>query len=228
MNTTEKAREREEIETLLPWHAAGTLSRRDAARVEAALQADAELARSYSLVREEFGETIHLNETLGAPSSRAFEKLMAGIEAEAGPVRQSTRSLAFSEWLSEKLALLSPRTLTLASAAAAIAILLQAGIIAKLYTGANGTPGAYETASKHPTTDLGAGSFALVGFKPEATSGDITDFLQANKLAIVDGPRAGGLYRVRLAPEALSKEAATAAVGKLREGGIVRFVAPTE
>ncbi len=228
MTTEDKARERDEIEALLPWHAAGTLSRRDAARVEEALAKDDALARSYALVREELGETIHLNETLGAPSARAFEKLMAGIEAEGGPARQVRGGLSFGEWLSERLAALSPRTLTLASAVAAVAILLQAGVIAKLYVGQNGTRGAYETASKHPTTDLGAGSFALVGFKQEATSAEITAFLQANKIAIVDGPRAGGLYRVRLAPSALLKDEVAQTIAKLREGGVVRFAAPTE
>ena len=36
-----------EIELLLPWHAAGTLSQRDKQRVEAALAGDPELARRY-------------------------------------------------------------------------------------------------------------------------------------------------------------------------------------
>ena len=71
MNATkQEAPERREIEELLPWHAAGTLSRRDAQRVEEALARDPELARRYALVREELGETIHLNESLGAPSAR--------------------------------------------------------------------------------------------------------------------------------------------------------------
>ena len=61
----------EDVELLLPWHAAGTLSRRDAARVEQALANDNELAARYDMVREELGETIRLNETLGAPSARA-------------------------------------------------------------------------------------------------------------------------------------------------------------
>jgi hypothetical protein len=39
-------KERHEIEALLPWHAAGTLSRRDADRVEQALACDCELART--------------------------------------------------------------------------------------------------------------------------------------------------------------------------------------
>ena len=45
MNTiNETANERHEIENLLPWHATGTLSRRDADRVEKALATDQELA----------------------------------------------------------------------------------------------------------------------------------------------------------------------------------------
>src|SRR5262245_26698203 len=77
-----KERERHEIESLLPWHAAGTLDRRDAERVERALAEDGELARRYGLVREELAETIRLNESLGAPSERAMESLFAAIDAE--------------------------------------------------------------------------------------------------------------------------------------------------
>jgi anti-sigma-K factor RskA len=93
MNAINKEPERHEIEALLPWYAAGTLSRRDADRVEQALASDRELARRYDLVREEFAETIHLNETLAAPSARAMEKLFAAIDAEEAraPRRQRQR-----------------------------------------------------------------------------------------------------------------------------------------
>ena len=84
MNTKNKEMQ-EDIELLLPWHAAGTLSRRDAERVERALANDNELASRYELVREELGEAIRLNETLGAPSARAMQSLFAKIDAE--PVR---------------------------------------------------------------------------------------------------------------------------------------------
>src|SRR6201991_587367 len=80
-----------EIETLLPWHAAGTLNARDARRVEEALARDSELAKQYAVIREEYAETIGLNETLGAPSVRAMQKLFAAIDGE--PAQQpSTRS----------------------------------------------------------------------------------------------------------------------------------------
>jgi anti-sigma-K factor RskA len=69
MNTIDKELERHEIEVLLPWYAAGTLSRCDADLVERALARDSELARRYDLVRQELAETIELNEALGAPSA---------------------------------------------------------------------------------------------------------------------------------------------------------------
>ena len=57
MNTNKNEAEKlpEGVELLLPWHAAGTLSRRDAARVEQALANDNELAARYEMVREELG-----------------------------------------------------------------------------------------------------------------------------------------------------------------------------
>jgi anti-sigma-K factor RskA len=90
MNTNNKEL-REDIEHLLPWHAAGTLSRRDAERVESALANDNELASRYEAVREELGEAIRLNESLGAPSARAMETLFAKIDAE--PARAPKASI---------------------------------------------------------------------------------------------------------------------------------------
>ena len=82
MTAINKRPTRHEIEELLPWYATGTLSSREAERVEQALAGDSELARRYELVRQELAETARLNETLGAPSARAVEKLFAAINAE--------------------------------------------------------------------------------------------------------------------------------------------------
>ena len=101
MNTmNQEAPERQEIEALLPWHAAGTLSRGDAERVERALSCDRELARRFDLVREELHETIHLNELLGHPSSRAADRLFAAIEAEGAraPARAGCRRTGRPPW----------------------------------------------------------------------------------------------------------------------------------
>src|SRR3954462_1752262 len=116
-----------EIEMLLPWHAAGTLNARDTRRVDEALASDPELARQYAAIREEYAETILLNESLGAPSSRAMQKLFAAIDAE--PSRKPYASLNLSARISEFFARLSPRPLAAAAAVGAVALLLQAGVI---------------------------------------------------------------------------------------------------
>src|SRR5262244_260931 len=95
MTAINKHRGRHKIEELLPWHVTGTLSRRDADRVEQALAGDRELARRYELVRHELAETTRLNETLGGPSARAMEKLFAAIDAyEAGARCQAPTAAA--------------------------------------------------------------------------------------------------------------------------------------
>ena len=220
----QEAPERQEIEELLPWHAAGTLSRRDAQRVEEALARDPELALRYALVRDELGETIHLNESLGAPSARAMEKLFAGIDAE--PVRRQAAPLNFSTRIAEFFASLSPRTLAWSAGAAAVAILLQAGLLAGIMLNETKTSG-YQTASA-PTTDPRVGAFTLIRFAPQASSDDITRFLEANKLSIAAGPMAGGLYKVRVAVTGIPKAELARIVKKLQEDKVVSFIATTE
>jgi hypothetical protein len=224
MTKIEQAPELSNVEALLPWHAAGTLSRREAVEVEQALAADPELARRYELVREELGETIRLNETLGAPSARAMERLFAAIDAEEAKAPRRQARFNFAGWVSETLSSLSPRTLAWSATAAAVAIALQAGLLASVYVGSER---AYETASQR--TAATSGSFALIGFAPQASAADITRFLETHKLVVVDGPRAGGLFRVRVAAADAPKDEAARVIARMREDtGIVRFASPTE
>jgi hypothetical protein len=71
-----------EIEMLLPWHAAGTLSARDAGRIDEALARDPALAKQYAAICEECVEIVHCNEGLGAPSARVLLELFAAIDEE--------------------------------------------------------------------------------------------------------------------------------------------------
>ena len=221
MNTGNE-HERSDIEDLLPWHAAGTLSRRDAQRVESALAGDAELARRYALVQEELADTIHLNETLGAPSARAMEKLFAKIDAE--PARKPAMSPNIGDRVIEFFASLSPRTLAWSAGATAIAIILQAGLLAAVVTKDNG---GYQTASA-PTTAPGVGAFTIIRFAPQATSDDVTKFLEANHLSIAAGPMAGGLYKVRVSDAQLPKAELSGIAKKLQQDKVVGFIATTE
>ncbi len=225
MTMTDRTPERDEIELLLPWHAAGTLGPDDARRVNSALTQDAELMRRFDLAREELDETAHLNETLGAPSARALERLFAAIEAESPAPKQA----ATGGWLSGLLAQFSQRKLAWSAGAAALVILLQGGLITGLVLQDRGGNGVYGTASKNSDAPAAPGAFVLMRFNPGATAADITTFLDANKVSIADGPRGGGLYRLRVAAGPMSKDDLGKTVARLaQETAIVAFVVPTE
>src|SRR6476646_472428 len=145
-----------EIQLLLPCHAAGTLNARDTRRVDEALANDPDLARQFAVIREEYAETISLNESLGAPSVRAMQKLFAAIDGE--PVRKPSVSVSLSARISEFFARLSPRTLAWSASLCAVALLLQAGVIGAVLM--KNQTASFETASlslNEPVTrDLGA------------------------------------------------------------------------
>jgi len=219
--TTVTEREREEIEHLLPWYAAGTLSRRDAHRVKAALANDPELARRYDMVREEHGHTVHLNETSGAPSAHIMERLFAKIDAE---VEQVAPPFNLGARVHEFVAAMHPRTIAWYALAGAVAIVLQASLITGI---AFKSPAAFETASMSaPVKALG--SFALIRFQPQASAEEITRFLSDNKLRLVDGPSAGGIYRVKIAAVPLSRSKMAERIKTLQNEHVVSFVGAAE
>jgi hypothetical protein len=231
MNTMTKikASEREEIEALLPWHAAGTLSRREAQMVEQALASDPDLAAQYETVREDLAETIVANESLGAPSARAMQKLMADIEADASTARRVKSSFNLGEWLSDKLSSFSPRTLAWSASAAALAIVLQAGLLAGMFVSER-QGGLFDTASvptvvKSTTETVKPGTDVLISFAATATAGEITRLLQSYKMAIVEGP-SGEMYTGRLAVTGIPKDEMARIIKQLQDEKSVRFVGP--
>jgi hypothetical protein len=219
-----------EIELLLPFHAAGTLSARDARRVEEALAGDPELARQYAVIREEYAETIHLNESLGAPSARAMQKLFAAIDGE--PVRKPSMSVNISARISEFFAKLSPRTLAWSASLGAVALLLQAGVIGAVLV--KNQTNSFQTASidlkerNAPITrDLGAtpAPRLLVRFTPEARVADITALLDSYQASIIDGAK-GGLFRLQFGG-AGGKDDVAALLSRLQKEKIISLAVET-
>jgi anti-sigma factor RsiW len=217
-----------EIEMLLPFHAAGTLNARDARRVEEALARDPELAKQYAVIREEYAETIHLNESLGAPSARAMAKLFAAIDAE--PARRPSASMRFSAGISGFFARLSPRTLAWSASLGALALLLQAGVIGAVLM--KNQTATYQTASlstNEPITrELGAAAppRALVRFAPDARVADITALLDNYQATIVDGAK-GGLFRLQFGSKPMSKDEIAGLMKKLQDEKIVSLAVST-
>lgn len=225
MSAAKNTGEPSEIELLLPWYAAGTLDRREAAQVEAALAADPKLAERLEWVRAEFAQEIYINEEAASPPDNDVKALFAKIDAL--PARRLTLSAAsptFAERIAELFAALSPRTLAWSAAAAALVIVLQAGVIAGIMFKENGAN--YGTASM-PEILPSDGAYVLIRFQPQATAADIARFLAANKLSIVEGPSGGGLYRVRVATRKLPEPELTDVIKKLQDDKIIGFIAAT-
>ena len=224
-------REPSEIEMLLPFHAAGTLNARDTRRVDEALASDPELARQYAVIGEEYAETIHLNESLGAPSARAMQKLFAAIDGE--PVRKPSLSTNLAARVAEFFTRLSPRTLAWSASLGALALLLQAGVIGAVLM--KNQTASFQTASlgvkdvSAPITrDLGAAvpPRALVRFAPEARIADITALLDNYQALIVDGAK-GGMFRLQFGNRTLGKDEVAGLMSKLQAEKIVSLAVPT-
>jgi anti-sigma-K factor RskA len=211
-----------EIETLLPWYAAGTLRRRDRQRVEDALRYDPALARHADLVREELAETISFNESLGVPSARCLDRLMAAIDAETTAARKRNSARAVAAQFSSFIAGFSPRTLAVAASFAVAAIALQAFLLVSMATKPQAP---FETASVNPTV-TGHGTFAMVRFAREASAGEITRFLEEYQATLVDGPKPGGFYRVRIAMKSLAKEELARIVSRMRQDRVIESANP--
>ena len=154
-----------------------------------------------------------------------MEKLFAAIDAEEARSPRRQRSFDLGGRISEFLLSLTPRTLAWSATAAAVAILLQAAVIAAIVV-KEGAPSGPSLASA-PSE----GSFAVVRFAPQATANDITKFLGAYKATLVEGPlnMGGQLYRIRLSETKLPKDEVGKIVRQMQEESqIIGFIAAKE
>lgn len=215
-----------EIEDLLPFYHNGRISAADRLRVETALRANAELRRRLDLIAEEMDAAIALNEAVRAPSPRALDALMAKIEAEPKRMAQQIGAVrrGLMDRLGSILAALSPKTLAYAAAAAVAVIAAQGVVLTGVMPGAGPGSPSYQTASAPSASE---GSFVLVSFSPEAKAGAIAELLRSVGASIVEGPRASGLYRVRIGEKTLPGPESERIVARLQAArDVVVLVAP--
>lgn len=216
---------RVEIEALLPFYANGRISAADKMRVETALASDPEMARRLEIIREDMAETILLNESLGGPSPRAFDRLMAGLDAE--PRRMTlgaqTRGGVLA-WLGTWLAAQPPRRLAYAGAAALALIAIQGAALTGYVLRSGGT-GSFQTASAPGVQS--SDRYVLLSFASDAKAGDIAAFFKRYDASVVDGPRANGFFKVRVGSAQLTPAQVDAIAARMKaEAAIVSFVAP--
>lgn len=215
--------EREDVEMLVPWYVTGRLDAADAGRVEAYMRGNPEFARSVELAREERAAAVSVSEAQGMPSARATDELFARIAAEPQPAvhQAKRRASGLLAALSEFFTAPSPVAVRYAAVAAAALVLVQAAALGHLLSSSGRED--FRTASGPQTA--ADGTFALVGFAPEARLGDVAALLEGLDARIVEGPLKGGLYRVRIAADAARARATLDALKANR--GLVRAVLPS-
>ncbi len=107
-------------------------------------------------------------------------------------------------------------------------ILVQAGALGVLLTqpeGESGTGGQTRLSRGigQPASD--EGRTVLIRFNPNATARDITTLLNSLDATIVEGPKLGGIYRVRISNKPLKSDQVEAILKQMRErSDIINFV----
>ncbi len=204
-NTDNQITEREAIESMLPWYERGQLGASDAKRVEEYLAAHPEMANQLALIEEERGEAVLLNEMRGAARAGALDRLMDTIEEhEANNPSLASAKTAIWGWASKLLGEPVPARLQWVAAAVAVLVIVQGVSLGVLMTSGTQQGAGYETASG-PGQAVTLGTFALVQFTEDASSEEINGFLMKMGFTIVDGPKPGGVYRVRISDEVLEE-----------------------
>jgi len=141
-----------------------------------------------------------------------METLFRAIDQDRRVVRRAAAGPSLAARIAE---FFTPRTLAWTASAAVVIVMLQAGVIARLaFEGQDDAkpaatamaPTSFEVASAPVTRGMQIGTYAWVQFAPQASMAEVNKFLDARNAAIVDGPKTGGLYRVRVADGSLSTQ----------------------
>lgn len=185
----------DELEACLPWYVNGTLDSETSKRVATALLTDARLRKALELVRDEVEAVIDINEAMDGPSPRALDNIISRLP----PVSRSSSAFMRRFWVdrvTEFAAALRPRTLVYATAAAALVLTLQTGVIGMLVfqDEASGP----ELASV-PGEEISDRNLKLmVKFAPGAEFPRVAELLEELDAEIVAGPAGGGLFTIGL------------------------------
>ena len=210
--------ERAEIEKLLPWYVTGRLGRADTSKVENYLSQYPDVLAQLDLVRAERQETVCASEAMGWPPSGMRDRLMASLP----PVRAGHSG----RWLASVVdffTMPTARGVQWAAFVAALFVLAQAALITSLLV--RSSDQTYQVAAGASLAD---GLSALIAFSDDAKAPAIERLLAEFDANIVDGPKPGGVYKIRLRTLDKSRPTQDALLSKLAERrDVVRIVLPS-
>lgn len=186
--------EPQDVEELLPWYVTGRVSREEARGVEAALKTMPDLADKLAQVQRERDAIARTAETIEPAPPETLQRLLQQVETTRQWRMPRIESPGEADgWI--KAALGRNGVWQGAFAVACIAIV---ALGVRLYSPAT-APGEFGAATG--ISEIGAGSTLLVTFQPTATAAGIAALLTEVNATIVDGPKPGGTYVVRVPAE---------------------------
>lgn len=189
----------DEAQEILPWYLTGRATRAETKAIDELLRGSAELRGQLESARQQRQAVIDGTAEIGGPSADNLTKLLRQIEA----TKQRRLVIADEPVFFARL-FGSPRPLlTFALAAACVVIVAQGALLYRpdlfpfLSPAPDATP--YETASAEVGTIADAsGPELLVAFRPEVTTAQLTQILTELNAVVVDGPKPGLTFVLRL------------------------------
>ncbi len=234
INDAQTPSEREDIEQLLPWYATGRLDVIDRARVEAFLARHPEMRQSLSLNLAERSETAFLNGPAEIPSTEVVDRFMAQISPRRSetvrPVLRSRAPLGLDGLLARLRdeffgPFLGMGFAAWGTAAAALIILIQAAVIFALV---NKEPSQGYEIARGAADAVVEGRLVLVRFTKTASLTSVADTLSKLNMSIVSGPKAGGLFTLRIGPDSMSEAERDRLIDMLsKQKDLIAFVTAT-
>lgn len=186
----------DELEACLPWYVNGTLDSETRNRIDTALLIDAHLRKALELARDEAEAVTDINEAMEGPSPRVLDNIMSRL-----PPVSRTSSAFIRGFLVDRvtgfIAALRPKTLVYATAAAALVMTFQTGVIGMLVFQDAKTTGP-ELASVPGEDIFGRNLKLMVKFTPGAEFSQVAELLEEFDAEIVGGPAGGGLFTIGL------------------------------
>ena len=213
---------RDEVEMMLPFYVTGQLDQAEANEIDDYLKHHPDVASQLDLIRAERESTAAGNAIYASRPARSFDRVAAMIgKTPAQPARTAGSPL---DWIKQLFAMPSSPALGFVGAAAAIVILLQAATIGTLVVAQY--PGIFGTAGGNETVD--AGTTVVVRFADDASAAAIADVLSGLGVKIIDGPRGGKLFTVRIGPKTMSESERERVIAALKaRSDLIVFVTQT-
>jgi anti-sigma factor RsiW len=211
----------QEVWKLLPWYANGTLTREEAAEVEAHLATcpacQVELTRCH-----EISTAVHVErQDAWSPSPEHFRELLAQVDAVEAHEASNNSGWArwqprLASWLKE-----TPRPVRWAMAFQGVLVLVLASAL--VWQTAPSPPELYETLSSEAEPVLAGRMQVRVIFAEDKTEKELRELLSRIEATIVQGPSPAGVYTVEV-PQAGS--ALESVLKELRAHPKVRLAEP--